>query len=269
MLLKDFLIKYTAISKKFINNYYKFYDICLNNTFGISVESVADYLGITNISHFTERIRKKYVIKIDYVIIRRKGESVKDVKDVYYFISFDCFEKICMQSKTKMANDVRDYFIILRKFIDYYKDHFANKINELVEMNKSIYIILANKNKSILKIGKSNNMRKRLINYSTGKDKHPDIKFIMHTTDPDTIENCSKIFAKAYKLRGKQELYKMDIDKLKQIIFDCAMIKNKIDNYDPNNIKIYDTYVIFDDGEEIIINSHYEFIIIIITRFSE
>jgi hypothetical protein len=61
MLLKDFLIKYTAISKKFINNYYKFYDICVSNKFGISVESVADYLGITNIPHFTERIRKKYV----------------------------------------------------------------------------------------------------------------------------------------------------------------------------------------------------------------
>ena len=29
------------------------------------------------------------------------------------------------------------------------------------------------------------------------------------------------------------------------------MIKNKIDNYDPDNIKKYDTYVIFDDGEEI------------------
>jgi len=37
-------------------------------------ESVTDYLGITNISHFTERIRKKYVISIDYIIIRRKGE---------------------------------------------------------------------------------------------------------------------------------------------------------------------------------------------------
>ena len=40
----------------------------------------------------------------------------------------------------------------------------------------------------------------------------------MHTTDPDTIENCSKIFAKVYKLRGKQELYKMDIDKLQIFI---------------------------------------------------
>ena len=37
-----------------------------------------------------------------------------------------------MQYRKKKANDVRYYFIILRKFIDYYKDHFANKINELV-----------------------------------------------------------------------------------------------------------------------------------------
>jgi hypothetical protein len=43
----------------------------------------------------------------------------------------------------------------------------------------------------------------------------------------------------------------MDIDKLKQIIFNCVMIKNNIDNYDSNNIKNYDTYVIFDDGDNI------------------
>ena len=33
--LKDFLKKYTAISSKFINEYYKFYELCENNKFGI------------------------------------------------------------------------------------------------------------------------------------------------------------------------------------------------------------------------------------------
>ena len=29
--LKDFLIKFTAIPNKFINEYYKFYELCENN----------------------------------------------------------------------------------------------------------------------------------------------------------------------------------------------------------------------------------------------
>lgn len=37
MLLKNFLIKYSAISKKFINNYYKFYDINNKNWYISSI----------------------------------------------------------------------------------------------------------------------------------------------------------------------------------------------------------------------------------------
>jgi hypothetical protein len=55
-------------------------------------------------------------------------------------------------------------------------------------------------------------MRKRIYSYATGKDKHPDIKFIM------LIEDCMKVFANKYKLRGNQELYKINLDTLKNIV---------------------------------------------------
>jgi hypothetical protein len=44
--LKDFLKKYTAISNKFINEYYKFYELCENNTFGIEGSLVIKYLEL-------------------------------------------------------------------------------------------------------------------------------------------------------------------------------------------------------------------------------
>ena len=37
--------------------------------------------------------------------------------DIFYYLSFDGFEK---------GNAVREYFIILRKFIEYYRHHIAN-----------------------------------------------------------------------------------------------------------------------------------------------
>jgi uncharacterized coiled-coil DUF342 family protein len=40
-------------------------------------------------------------------------------------------------------------------------------------------------------------------------------------------------------------------DELTQQRDEIIQEKNKIDNYDSDNIKKYDTYVIFDDGEEI------------------
>lgn len=44
--LKNFLKKYTAISNKFIDEYFLFYDKCENNTFGIMLDDVLDYLDI-------------------------------------------------------------------------------------------------------------------------------------------------------------------------------------------------------------------------------
>ncbi len=45
-------------------------------------------------------------------------------------------------SRTSKGDTVRDYFIILRKFINYYKTHFADNINKLANKKKYVYIIL-------------------------------------------------------------------------------------------------------------------------------
>jgi hypothetical protein len=44
--LRYFLIHYTAIPIKFINEHLKFYDMCDINTFGIDIYSVIKYLEI-------------------------------------------------------------------------------------------------------------------------------------------------------------------------------------------------------------------------------
>ena len=44
--LLDFLKTYTGISNRFINGYYKFYQICENNKYGIDLDDVIKYLEI-------------------------------------------------------------------------------------------------------------------------------------------------------------------------------------------------------------------------------
>ena len=108
------------------------------------------YLNIQNKKKFEERLRTNFILRKDYEIIRYLQKSVKGKKDVQYMLSFEGFERVCMVSNTEKGKVFRDYFIMLRKFIDYYKDHFANKINELAKGNKHIYIIMVNKNKDLL-----------------------------------------------------------------------------------------------------------------------
>jgi phage anti-repressor protein len=191
--LKDFLIKFTAIPERFINEYYAFYEMCERVEFGIPAEKIVSYLGITNQYNFEERLRESYTLNTDYVIIRQQQKSMKGVKDAHYMLSFEAFEKICMNSSTKKGQMFRDYFVMLRKFIDYYKQHIADKILELTQTNKFIYILTVNKKSNLLKLGRTGNMRKRLQAYSTGKEKHPDIKYIMIVTNVQHNRNYCNI----------------------------------------------------------------------------
>lgn len=247
--LKDFLKTYTAISNNFIDEYYSFYEMCEKEKYGINAELVIKYLEYKEVKKFYERLRKNYNIQSDFIIKRKIQKSQKGIKDVEYLLSLDTFEKICLTSKTSKGDKVRDYFIILRKFINYYKTHFANNINRLAKKKKYVYIILVNKNKNIQKFGRTKDIRKRLYNYATGNDKHPDIKFILIVDDPIRVESCTKALIEKYQFKNKQELYKIDYDVLKLAIFDCADMIKSLDEKMKNN-QNYDTYVVYDEFEE-------------------
>lgn len=247
--LKEFLIKFTAIPEKFINEYYKFYELCEKEVFGIPITMVVKYLGIMSQYRLETRLRESFKLNTDYVIIRKQQKSIKGVKDAHYMLAFETFEKICLVSTTKKGVEFRDYFVMLRKFIDYYKQHITDKILELTKTNKYIYILTVNKKTDILKLGRTGNMRKRLQAYSTGKETHPDIKYIMIVEDDKRVEKCAKLFAKAYQYKGNKELYKMHNDALKSIVFDCAKLDKKV--IDQMKNPQLNTYIVYDDSKDI------------------
>jgi phage anti-repressor protein len=251
--LKNFLKKYTAVSYKFIDEYYKFYEKCENSKFGINLEEVINYLKIKKKEKFYKRLRDNYKKYIDYITITDNKFKTSGIKTTNYYITLDTFEKICLLSHAKKANSVRDYFITLRKFIDYYKNNISEMISEKVKSgNKCIYIILVNKDKNIFKIGKASNIRERLKNYAVGDDKHPDIKFIMLIDNPEIIEKCAKGILKNLEFKERKEIYKVNIDFVKKTIINCVDIRKEkefMENTDNN-----DAYIVFDDNSSSNIN---------------
>lgn len=156
-------------------------------------------------------------------------------------------------SRTTKADSVRDYFITLRKFINYYKNHISNSIMKIEKNKKYIYILSVDKNKNIQKLGRTANIKNRMYSYASGKLKHPDINFILMVDDDKEIEKCTKIFVDKYKFKNNQELYKIDFDILKSIVFKCAEINKKSIEF-IDNIKSTesDYYVLYDENENIL-----------------
>lgn len=119
----DYIIKNTNIPENFVRAYNNFYELSKNNNgYGIPLENVVTYLGISNQLHFEERIRKLYILNTDYIIIRTFQKSTKGVKDANYMLTCNTFERICINSTTKTGIEFRKHYSNLQKsMIEYNK----------------------------------------------------------------------------------------------------------------------------------------------------
>ena len=114
--LKTFLKTYTAISNKFIDEYYKFYELCENKTFGINAELIIKYLEYNDSKKFYERLRKNYKIEIDF-IIKRKIQNHKKMLEIlnicYLLIVLKKFVWNQELKKVKVFVIILSYFVNL------------------------------------------------------------------------------------------------------------------------------------------------------------
>jgi hypothetical protein len=60
-----------------------------------------------------------------------------------------------------------------------------------------------------------------------------------------------KVFIKNYKFKGSKELYKINLDKLKKVIFGCAEIENDLDDLKDKKDKDYDSYIVYDESKSV------------------
>lgn len=143
-----------------------------------------------------------------------------------------------MQSRTKKAVEVREYFYALEELIDKYKNYIIEGLKDKIEklennqkpkVNPSkgvIYIIQSSDDMTLYKIGKTQNLKNRLLKYNT--DKKDDIVpiYIYESEDIDAVEKCIKAFMKKYQYRKYKEVYQVNVDIIKQFINKCGDIAN-------------------------------------------
>jgi hypothetical protein len=146
---------------------------------------------------------------------------------------------MAMQSRTKKAIQVREYYYELEEVIDKYKEYIIRGLEDKIEklennqkpkINSSkgiIYILQTADGLGHYKVGKTKNLKQRLKQYNG--DKKDDIipLYIYETDNIDEVEKCVKSYAKKYQYRKYKEVYKADINMLKDLINDCGEFNEK------------------------------------------
>ena len=238
MNLVIFLKTYTKIDNDFIDDFFSLYDSKDKYNFSINIIAIAKWFNMRK-GHIKDTLKYSYTKNIDYVIIKDKPNGKKGKPEETILLTPKCFKLMAMQSKTKKAIQVREYYYELEQVIDQYKEYIIKGLEEKInilennmkpKINPSkglIYIIQTADGIGHYKIGKTINLKKRLNSYNG--DKKDDIipLYIYETDDIDNIEKCVKMYAKKFQYRKYKEVYKTDINVLKELINDCGEFNEK------------------------------------------
>lgn len=238
MNLVEFLKTHTKINNDFINDFFGLYKSEDKYNFSINLEDVAKWMN-SNKSDLKETLVNSYKEKLDYKIIKGVSNGLKGKPKNIILMTPKCFKLMAMQSKTKKAVQVREYYYELEQVLDQYKEYIIKGLQEkikILENNQKpkinlskgiIYILETSDGLGHYKIGKTTNLKQRLKSYNG--DKKDDIipLYIYETDDIDEVERCIKSYAKKYQYRKYKEVYKADINMLKDLINECSEFNEK------------------------------------------
>ncbi len=231
--LIKFLKTYTKINNEFIDDFFGMYNITQKYNFSIDIEKISKWMKIKK-SDIKKTLLHSYKQKIDYIIIKGKNNGLKGKPKDTILLTPKCFKMMSMQSKTKKAVEVREYYYELEQVLDQYKEYIIKGLEEKIkklENNQKpkinptkgvIYILETADEIGHYKVGKTINLKQRLKSYNGDKKDEIVPLYVYETDDIDKIETCIKSYAKKYQYRKYKEVYKADINMLKELINDCG-----------------------------------------------
>ena len=107
-----FLKTYSKISKKFIDDFFSLYDLDKKNFFFINLENIVELFKMRK-DHIKKTLLYSYKLNVDYKIIKGELNGLKGKPRETILLTPKCFKLLCIQSRTKKANEVRDYLFTL------------------------------------------------------------------------------------------------------------------------------------------------------------
>jgi hypothetical protein len=242
MALKDFLLKHSTIDPQFLDEFLEFYDEkTLSTDIVIDFDAVCKWLDVKKESLM--RTLSTYKKDIDYTKKRvfydtseqvgRGGLRYEDIVK----ITPNCFEKICMRTKSKNGENVQNYFIAIRnlviKYHHYIEKALMNKLG-IETKNKEftntkgglLYILRVvdedNISDNLYKIGKTFDLKSRMATYNTGKLNQVEILYIYETDNIDRAENCVKAVLEEHQYKNNKEIYQTHLEAIKIIMESCC-----------------------------------------------
>jgi hypothetical protein len=129
----EFLKTHTKINNDFIDDFFGLYKPEDKYNFSINLENIAKWMN-SNKSDLKETLVNSYKENLDYKIIKGKSNGLKGKPKDTILLTPKCFKLMAMQSKTKKAVQVREYYYELEQVLDQYKEYIIKGLQEKIKL---------------------------------------------------------------------------------------------------------------------------------------
>lgn len=246
--LAKFLKKLSSIPNDFIDDMFSLYNPDTAQTdFAVDLDAISKWLHVRK-DNLMATLKASYTAGVDYEVIKKPSPHItsKYGRNAYkqVLLTPDCFKRLCMRSKGKTSEDVRSYFIQVEALVMKYRNHMMKGMQEDIERLESnmrarkllkpehakegyIYVLRASpKHDTVVKIGRTRDLVRRLREHTAALADDPEILYTFKTDNVAAVESCLKGWLKDRQwLRGRyKEVYKADINMVKNIIHGCDMV---------------------------------------------
>jgi phage anti-repressor protein len=263
--IKQHIKLLSTVPEAFIDELFEFYGEETTQTdFVISISRVSKWLRCSK-KEILRTLRRMYKQDIDYIVTKKTIQKLHAHNVKEYYITPDCFKRLCMMSKAHNAELVRTYFIEIESLMIKYRTQLIagiqedirqmqkqRKIRQSIDKNQGYtYIIKSSINrKQMYKVGHAKNLINRLRTYQTGKFEDVEVVFVYKTNDFKAVENCVKALANKYRAQKRKEIFELNLDMLKDIIQGCGRLSMKLEHRSRERSQIGGDYYIVLAQEE-------------------
>jgi predicted GIY-YIG superfamily endonuclease len=246
--LIEFLKRFSPISNEFIDDLFSFYDPDTTQTEPVvDLDAVAKWLHVRKFK-LMQTLRASYKTGIDYKVTKmpKPHATSKYGSNAYkqVLLTPDCFKRLCMRSRGRMAEDVRTYFIEIEALVTKYRSQLVAGIREEIRRMEGvssarkkravdaeqpaagyIYVLRASDQySSVYKIGRTRDLNRRLREHASSKADPLDVAFTFRTDDVQAVETCIRgwLRDRQWKSGAKyKEVYKADLAMVKTVVHGC------------------------------------------------
>ncbi len=267
----DFLKKYAPVDNKFVDDFFQYVDPSTTDETAcvVDLNLCAKWLQMTK-GNLLKTLKASYILGVDYTdakLSNPKGRGFNTLRQI--MVTADCFKTLCMRSKSGQADRVRAYFIAVEKTLFRYRAEIVtamhNRITQLESNQRPIdatyknagVVYVIKSDESRVKLGRTNDLSKRLQSHNSAKADNIDILYIYKTEDMKATEECAKAILKGSQYRKYKEIYEADIDTIKNAIEGCGSLvsnvqrqigkgrKNKQQNQTGGGAQNKNTFIVF------------------------